>query len=92
MIIFSVNHVDIGPPHGSIILGISNTFGTIGGIFSPILTGLITTNQTLQEWQIVFYIVIGLYAVGLIFFNIFGSGEPQPWVYKDPKEPKILDR
>lgn len=78
---FSVNHVDIGPPHGSIILGISNTFGTLGGILSPILTGAITTHQSLQEWQAVFYVVIGVYVVGMIFFDIFGSGEAQPWVY-----------
>lgn len=49
---------------------------------SPVLTGTITTNQSLQEWQIVFYIVIGFYVVGLIIFNIFGSGEAQPWTYK----------
>lgn len=77
-----MNHVDIGPPHASIILGISNTFGTLGGICSPILTGAITTNQSLNEWRIVFYVVIGLYTYGFFFFNIFGSGEAQPWVVK----------
>lgn len=86
--IFSVNHVDIGPPHGSVILGFSNAFGTLGGILSPILTGVLTKNQALHEWQMVFYIVIGIYMVSMIIFDIFGSGEAQPWSVKLDAEEK----
>lgn len=38
---FTVNHLDIAPDYASILMGISNTFGTIPGIVSPLLTGYI---------------------------------------------------
>jgi MFS transporter, ACS family, solute carrier family 17 (sodium-dependent inorganic phosphate cotransporter), other len=40
---FAVNHLDIAPNYASILWGISNTFGTIPGIVSPLLTGYIVT-------------------------------------------------
>lgn len=40
---FAVNHLDIAPSYASILWGISNTFGTIPGIISPLLTGFIVT-------------------------------------------------
>lgn len=42
---FAVNHLDIAPPHASVLMGISNTFATIPGIVSPALTGYIVTNS-----------------------------------------------
>lgn len=85
-ILFSVNHVDIAPPHASIILGITNLFGTLGGIISPILTGLITKNQTLEEWRGVFYVVVGFYIFALIFYDIFARGEIQEWSAKEDEQ------
>lgn len=41
----SVNPLDIAPQYASIILGISNTFGTIPGIISPILSGYIVSDN-----------------------------------------------
>lgn len=38
---FTVNHLDIAPNYASILFGISNFFGSIPGIVSPILTGFI---------------------------------------------------
>lgn len=38
---FAVNHLDIAPQYASILMGISNTFATIPGIVSPLLTGYI---------------------------------------------------
>lgn len=40
---FLANPLDIAPQFSSIIVGISNTFGTLPGIISPILTGYIVT-------------------------------------------------
>lgn len=40
---FTVNHLDIAPNFASILFGISNFFGSIPGIVSPILTGYIVT-------------------------------------------------
>ena len=42
---FSVNHLDIAPQFASILMGVSNTFATLPGIVSPLLTGAIVTDQ-----------------------------------------------
>jgi MFS transporter, ACS family, solute carrier family 17 (sodium-dependent inorganic phosphate cotransporter), other len=42
---FTVNHLDIAPNYASILFGISNSFGSIPGIVSPLLTGYIVTSQ-----------------------------------------------
>lgn len=42
---FAVNHLDIAPQHASMLMGISNTFATIPGIVSPVLSGFIVENK-----------------------------------------------
>ncbi|XP_077983131.1 sialin-like isoform X2 [Glandiceps talaboti] len=80
---FLVNHVDIAPKYAGVLLGITNTTATLSGILAPYVIGSITTNQTQEEWQIVFYIAAGIYTFGAIFFIIFGSGEVQDWAKDD---------
>ena len=43
---FSINHLDIAPQYAAILMGISNTIGTIPGIISPTVTGLIVRDRT----------------------------------------------
>lgn len=38
---FSVNHMDIGPRHAGLLMGLSNTAGTIAGVIGVALTGVI---------------------------------------------------
>lgn len=40
-----VNHLDIAPNYASILMGVSNTIGSIPGIVSPLITGVIVTDQ-----------------------------------------------
>lgn len=47
--IFRVNALDIAPKYASIIIGISNTFGTVPGILSPILTGYLVTHEVRKK-------------------------------------------
>lgn len=44
---FGVNHLDIAPQHGGILFGLSNTFATIPGIVSPLLTGFLVQNKVI---------------------------------------------
>lgn len=81
-------------------MGFSNTFATIPGIVSPIISGYIVITpvrywkvknirlfltfsgylfQSVEEWQIVFYITSGIYLFGCAFYGIFASGKLQPW-------------
>lgn len=39
---FNVNHLDIAPRYASILMGISNGFGTLSGMFCPIFTEFMT--------------------------------------------------
>jgi ACS family sodium-dependent inorganic phosphate cotransporter len=42
---FGVNHLDVAPKYAAILMGISNTVGTIPGILSPALTGAIVHDR-----------------------------------------------
>ena len=42
---FSINHLDIAPQYAAILMGISNTIGTIPGIVSPTVTGMIVRDK-----------------------------------------------
>ncbi|XP_031343254.1 sialin-like [Photinus pyralis] len=87
----AVNQLDIAPQHASVILGISNTVGTIPGIISPILTGYIVTTPTADEWQTVFIISSALYIFVAIFYGIFASGNVQPWaIYTDNAKSNVI--
>ncbi|RZF32270.1 hypothetical protein LSTR_LSTR009459 [Laodelphax striatellus] len=88
---FSVNHLDIAPQHASVLMGFSNTFATIPGIVSPLITGFIVTNKQASEWRMVFYIAGALYLFGAVFYGIFASGERQEWAKDEAKEPKKMD-
>ncbi|XP_053684989.1 vesicular glutamate transporter 2.1-like isoform X1 [Sabethes cyaneus] len=76
---YAVNHLDLSPKSAGVLMGISNSAGTIAGICSPIVTGYITTEGTDEEWKLVFYIAALVYLVGLLVYWFWASGELQPW-------------
>ncbi|XP_049831301.1 sialin-like [Schistocerca gregaria] len=82
---FFVNPLDIAPQYASIIVGLSNTAGTVPGIVSPILIGHIVPNRTEKEWRLVFLITSAVYIVGTILYGIFASGETQRWANQGQK-------
>ncbi|KAL1496957.1 hypothetical protein ABEB36_008000 [Hypothenemus hampei] len=86
---YCVNPLDIAPAYASIIIGLSNTFGTMPGIISPILTGYIVSDQpSVEEWRVVFFIAAGIYLFGAIFYICFASGEIHTWA-KDSENYEI---
>ncbi|KAG5898933.1 hypothetical protein JTB14_007968 [Gonioctena quinquepunctata] len=89
---FSINHLDIAPQYASILMGFGNTFATIPGIVSPIISGYIVTDETdINEWRIVFFISSGLYLFGAVFYGSFASGELQPWAVETQPLKKEFD-
>ena len=44
---YSVNHLDIAPRFAGILMGITNSFGTIPGIVAPYVVGVLTDNQVM---------------------------------------------
>ncbi|EDW67516.1 sialin [Drosophila virilis] len=83
---FAVNHLDIAPQHASVLMGIGNTFATIPGIVSPLLTGYIVGDSgDRYEWRLVFFISAGIYLVGCVIYWFYASGELQEWA-KTPEQ------
>lgn len=70
---FGVNHLDIGPRYAGILLGFSNTAGTIPGIVGVTLTGYIL--DVTGSWGLVFSIAAGIYLFGLLVWLLFATGE-----------------
>ncbi|XP_059170865.1 vesicular glutamate transporter 2-like [Physella acuta] len=82
---FNVNHLDIAPRYASILMGLSNSVGTLAGMLCPIVVQAITSDgrndveKAKSEWQYVFLIASLIHFAGVIFYGIFASGEKQPW-------------
>lgn len=77
---YSVNHLDIAPRFAGILVGITNSFGTVPGIVGPYIIGYLTDNQpTRAQWQKVFYISAGVFVFGWFIYLLLGSGEQQSW-------------
>lgn len=80
---FGVNHLDVAPKYAAILMGISNTVGTIPGILSPALTGAIIKDRTQSEWSMVFLVTAGVYTMGALLYGLMASGERQEWADGD---------
>uniref|UniRef100_A0A8D8S0N6 Vesicular glutamate transporter 2 n=1 Tax=Cacopsylla melanoneura TaxID=428564 RepID=A0A8D8S0N6_9HEMI len=74
-----VNTLDLSPNYAGVLMGIVNGLSSITGIFTPVFTGHVITNDTLTEWRIVFMVTFSILIVSAIIYLIFGSGEIQPW-------------
>ncbi|XP_023566265.1 sialin [Octodon degus] len=80
---FSINHLDIAPSYAGVLLGITNTFATIPGMVGPVIAKDLTPNDTISEWQTVFYIAAAINVFGAIFFTLFAKGDVQTWAVGD---------
>ena len=74
-----INALDLGPNYAGIIMGLTNGMSTLSGIVSPYVVGVITPNQTISEWRMVFWIVCAFFVISNTIFLIYGSGEIQEW-------------
>ncbi|KAJ8681411.1 hypothetical protein QAD02_017198 [Eretmocerus hayati] len=74
-----INALDLSPNYVGTLTGLVNGLSTLSGIISPYLVGILTPNQMLSEWRIVFWIVCTFYLVSNTIYLIYGSGELQEW-------------
>lgn len=70
---WGVNHLDVAPRYAGILMGISNTFATLPGIIGVAATGFIV--QATGSYSGAFYLAAAVYLVGLVAFDVWGSGE-----------------
>lgn len=70
---FGVNHLDIAPRHAGLLMGLSNTAGTLPGVIGVYASGLILAWT--GSWALVFQVAAAVNVVGLLFYLAFASGE-----------------
>jgi len=75
----AVNQLDLAPLHAGKIMGLTFTVANLASIAGPLAVGVLTSDGSRSEWQNVFYLTAGIYAVGAVVFVIFGSGHCQSW-------------
>ncbi|KAG6516858.1 hypothetical protein ZIOFF_020231 [Zingiber officinale] len=80
---FAVNHMDVAPRYAGIVMGVSNTAGTLAGIVGVGLTGRILEAAksadmdltSIECWKNVFLIPAYLCIFSSFFFLLFATGE-----------------
>ncbi|XP_046491031.1 putative inorganic phosphate cotransporter isoform X1 [Neodiprion pinetum] len=85
-----INSMDLSPNHSGTVMAIMLTTASLTGIAAPYLVGVLTPNQTLSEWRVVFWICFGFFLQSNIVFVIWGDGEIQYW--NDPDFRLGLDK
>jgi len=74
------NQLDLAPLHAGKIMGLTDFVANLAQIAAPHVVGALTYHRSTRfEWQIIFFLAAGIYAVGGIVFVIFGSGDRQSW-------------
>ncbi|XP_037040473.1 vesicular glutamate transporter 3-like [Bradysia coprophila] len=84
---YNVNCLDIAPRYASILMGISNTIGTLAVFICPIVIDHIVEDRTPWSWSNAFLITACVHLFGIVFYGIFASGELQHWA-EPPVEEK----
>lgn len=77
---FAVNHLDIAPRYAGIVMGVSNTAGTVAGVVGVAATGLILEaanegSADMEGWRMVFATPAVLCVLSAIVFCLFATGE-----------------
>jgi len=84
---FMVNHLDLASNYSGILMAMTNTAANLNGFLAPYVIGLIvTTEGSVSQWQIVFFITAGIYTLNNLFYLVFGTGVEQPWNQKQIKK------
>lgn len=80
---FAVNHMDVAPRYAGIVMGVSNTAGTLAGIIGVELTGQLleaaksadSDLSSPDSWRAVFVIPGLLCVLSSVVFVLFSTGE-----------------
>lgn len=78
-----VNPLDLSPNYAGTLMAMTNGISALSGFVSPYIVGVLTPNQTLNEWRIVFWILVGIAVFSNLVYLIWGSGEVEYW--NDPE-------
>lgn len=79
--------LDMSPNYAGTLMAITNGIGSITGVVSPYLVGVMTPNATMMEWRTVFWVAFGVLCVTALVYVLWASGEVQ--AFNDP--PRRVD-
>jgi glycerol uptake facilitator-like aquaporin len=65
---YAVNHLDIAPRYAGLLMGLSNTFGSMPGFLSPMLTGYIAHSKVTAVLFVIFKSSKKKYLVTLLHY------------------------
>ncbi|XP_048508424.1 putative inorganic phosphate cotransporter isoform X2 [Athalia rosae] len=74
-----VNGLDLSPNYSGTLMAIMTAIGALAGIAAPYVVGVLTPNQSLAEWRVVFWITFVIFFVGNLIFDLWADGEVQFW-------------
>ncbi|XP_053987943.1 putative inorganic phosphate cotransporter isoform X1 [Hylaeus volcanicus] len=92
-----VNALDLSPNYSGTLMAVVNGIGAFSGIVTPYIVGVLTPNEGLSEWRLVFWIVFAVFVVTNVVFVLYASGEVQYWnnpdfVRRDREERKMKSK
>ncbi|CAB3371453.1 Hypothetical predicted protein [Cloeon dipterum] len=82
-----VNALDLSPNYAGVLMAIVNGIGSLTGIITPYLVGVITVDKTRLQWRTVFWIVFGVMNATNLIYVFTASGEVQPWNWGENGKP-----
>jgi ACS family sodium-dependent inorganic phosphate cotransporter len=71
---FGSNHLDIAPRYADVLVGITNTAGTLPGIFAVVLTGWLV--DVTGGYTASFLLIAGINCVGAVIWLAFSTARP----------------
>lgn len=74
-----VNGLDLSPNYAGSLMALTNGIGAFTGIITPYIVGVLTPNQTLSEWRLVFWIICAVFLVSNLIFVVWADGDVQYW-------------
>ena len=70
---FATNHLDIAPRYADVLLGVTNTAGTIPGIIGIMITGYLV--ETTGSFAAPFHLAAGIFVFGALVYLVFATGK-----------------
>ncbi|VVC42252.1 Major facilitator superfamily,Major facilitator superfamily domain [Cinara cedri] len=71
--------LNMTPNFAGLLSGISTFFAYLVGTQSILINSIITEQNTKEEWNMVFWIIMSTFAFSMCFYLIFGSASLQKW-------------
>jgi ACS family sodium-dependent inorganic phosphate cotransporter len=70
---FGSSHLDVAPRHADVLFAITNTAGTLPGVFGVALTGVLL--DLTGSYDATFWVAAGILVFGAIVWLVFGTGK-----------------